>query len=200
MGDVWLARHVALDRPVAVKVLRSNVAQGAERSLLEARTLAKLRHPAVVEVFDCGLDEAGTAYIVMEFLIGKTLAASLAQSGPLGAVCAVQLLLPVLHGLAAVHAAGVIHRDLKPENIMLVPTNTGSPLGVSPKLIDFGIARDGQQAPSRLTATGTFVGTPQYMAPEQLLGSAGDVRSDLWSIERGASIESVRVPPRAFGS
>lgn len=178
MGDVWLARHVGLEREVAVKLLRDKHEQSAERLLLEARILARIKHPAIVEVFDCGSTEDGAPYIVMEMLNGDTLAKHLRVMGPQGAVAASQLLMPVLAGLAAVHRAGIVHRDLKPENIML----TSNAAGFAPKLIDFGIARQHSNLAPRFTERGTFVGTPQYMAPEQLLGAAGDVCSDVWAL------------------
>ncbi|MDF3070802.1 MAG: hypothetical protein K0R38_6403 [Polyangiaceae bacterium] len=176
MGEVWVARHLGLDRLVALKLIeRTGPAQDG-RLLAEARMLAKLSHPNVVDVFDCGTDISGTPYVVMELLGGPTLAAYLESHGLLGAVAAIRLLLPVLDGLCAVHAAGLVHGDLKPENIVLVPAD---PLPL-PKLIDFGIARAKQPELSGQTSSGLFVGTPQYMSPEQIQGARGDFRSDVW--------------------
>jgi serine/threonine protein kinase len=176
MGQVWVGRHWGLDRLVAVKLLEKTAADQEGSMLAEARTLAKLRHPNVVEVFDCGTDVSGIPFVVMELLDGPTLAAYVESHGALGAVAATRLLLPMLDGLSAVHAAGVVHRDLKPENVVLVPL-AGQP---SPKLIDFGIAR-AQAEPTGQTSSGGFFGTPQYMSPEQIHGARGDVRSDVWA-------------------
>lgn len=176
MGDVWVGRHLALDRLVAVKLVEKTGTAQDGRLLAEARMLAKLRHSNVVQVFDCGTDAGGAPFIVMELLEGPTLAAYLETHGALGAAAAIRLLLPMLDGLSAVHAAGLVHGDLKPENIVLIPA---AALPV-PKLIDFGIARATEPELSRQTSSGTFLGTPQYMSPEQIQGARGDVRSDVW--------------------
>ena len=178
MGDIWRARHLPLDRIVAVKRLREVDADASKRLLNEARTLGQLRHRAIVQVHDCGVDDAGAPFLVMELLEGQSLAEHLAEHGRLGAVRAVRLLLPVLEGLIAAHDAGIVHRDLKPENIMLVPAAQG----LTPVLVDFGIAHRRKSEQSRLTQVGTFVGTPAYMAPEQILGLVGDARTDVWGL------------------
>jgi eukaryotic-like serine/threonine-protein kinase len=175
MGQVWVGRHLGLDRLVAVKLIEETSA--GQGLLTEARLLAKLRHPNVVQVFDCGTDATGTPFVVMELLEGPTLATYLEGHGALGAVAATRLLLPILDALSAVHAAGLVHRDLKPDNVVLVPSGAALPV---PKLIDFGIARVTQAEAAGQTASGTFVGTPQYMSPEQIHGARGDVRGDVW--------------------
>lgn len=176
MGTVWVARHVQLDRLVAIKLLE-DAGNGKEALVLaEARMLARLRHPNVVDVFDCGTDASGLSFIVMELLEGPTLAAHLDEHGPLGAAVATRLMLPVLDGLSAVHGAGLVHRDLKPENIVLA----GPTSAPQPKLIDFGIARPSHSETLESSPCGVIVGTPQYMSPEQIQGVPGDIRSDVW--------------------
>lgn len=177
MGQVWVGRHLALDRLVAIKLVESRESGQDAQLLSEARMLAKLRHPHVVEVFDCGTDASGTPFIAMELLEGPTLSAYLESNGALGAARATTLLLPILDGLSAVHAAGLVHHDLKPENVVLLPSSAGP----VPKLIDFGIARAKRGSLPLGPGQDSFVGTPQYMAPEQIHGARGDLRSDLWA-------------------
>ncbi len=178
MGTVWAGEQLALRRQVAVKSLR--VAGAAQRARLrnEALALASLHHPAVVQVYDYGETEASVPFIVMELVRGETLAARLARAGALDAEGAVALVLPLLDGLTAAHAAGIVHRDLKPDNIVLTP----GPAGPVPKLLDFGIAKQEGDSGPRLTVEGSFVGTPDYMAPEQLTLAPVDERTDVWGM------------------
>jgi serine/threonine-protein kinase len=176
MGEVWRARHDVLGREVAVKFLGGTVPLGRERLLQEAKLLASLRHPALVEVFDFG-EHAGVPFYVMELLRGQSLARRIHESGPLGAGEAVGLLLPVLDGLEIAHEAGVVHRDVKPDNVFL--TSDGG--AERAKLVDFGIARVRSRT-TRLTATGGLVGTPDYIAPEVLRGADADPRADIWAM------------------
>jgi eukaryotic-like serine/threonine-protein kinase len=124
MGVVWQASNVHLDLPVALKLLHPDMRDldTTARLLTEARVEARLCHPSVVRVFDYGETECGEAYIVMELLEGATLSELLELHGSLPPVAAVSLLLPIIHGLCAVHGAGVVHRDLKSHNIMVVQT------------------------------------------------------------------------------
>lgn len=176
MGEVWEARHLLLDRVVALKLLNSQVNAVGERMITEARALARVRHPSVVEVYDCGTLDNGTHYIAMERLVGETLARAVRRE-PLAVAAAVQLFVPIFDGLAAAHRVGVIHRDLKPENIFLVDHSSA---GKVPKILDFGIARI-EEVDGRTTLAGTIIGTPAYMSPEQLRGERCAVASDLWS-------------------
>lgn len=178
MGEVWRARHLALGREVAVKLLGGSSAALRERLQREARLLAELRHDAIVQVFDFGQTEAGAPYLVLELLRGETLAACLHRERRLPLERAVELVCRVLDGLEAAHGAGVVHRDVKPDNVILVPGEGDAP---RPKLVDFGIAL-GLEGHERLTVAGSLVGTPEYMSPEQLRGEKADPRVDLWAV------------------
>ncbi len=175
MSEVWEARHIQLARVVAIKLLGAGMRAVADRLITEAQALARVRHPAVVEVYDCGTVEDGTPYIVMERLYGETLARAV-RRGPLAPIDAVRLFVVILDGLAAAHGAGVIHRDVKPDNIFLVRDGSG----LKPKLLDFGIARITDDT-ARHTAAGSLIGTPAYMSPEQFRGERCAEPADLWS-------------------
>jgi serine/threonine protein kinase len=139
MGELWRAVNLALEQPVAVKLLRSAARNpaGAARLLREARVAARLQHRAIIRVFDAGTTATNDPFLVMELLEGEDAATLLEDGGALDAVRAVQLMIPVLSGLAVAHAQGVVHRDLKPDNIFLARLSDGT---VQPKLIDFGVA------------------------------------------------------------
>jgi serine/threonine-protein kinase len=181
MGAVWRARNIALDSPVAIKLIRSgpNRKSLETRLLQEARAAAKLGHSAIVRVFDVGQTEHGDPFIVMELLHGQSLGALLLASGRLPATRAVQLMLPIADALAAAHAKRIVHRDLKPDNIF-VQSEDGQ---IQPKLVDFGIAKlEQRDGGSLLTQAGVVLGSPEYMSPEQARGSDDlDWRTDLWS-------------------
>ena len=121
MGEVWVATNEALGQEVALKLVRqsSRSPAGAERLLREARTAARVRHRAIVQVFDVGVTAEGDPFLVMELLRGKDADELVRSAGPLDAVQAVQLMVPILSALAAAHRLGIVHRDLKPENIFL---------------------------------------------------------------------------------
>jgi hypothetical protein len=169
MGEVFRARDVALDRSVAIKVLRPEVATAinVERFIREARLLARLAHTNIVPVYHAG-EAQGLYYFVMELQSGETLERRL-EAGPLPPDEAMKVAREVLSGLGAAHGAGVIHRDIKPSNIFLAPA--GARLG------DFGISHD--QSDPGLTATGSALGTVAYMAPEQRAGLPSTDRTDL---------------------
>ncbi len=177
MGVVYAAHDEQLDRPVAIKTWRSQGdASARDRLLREARAAASVSHPNICQLYDFG-EHGGEVYIAMELLEGESLAARIAR-GPLSAADAVQIELPVLAALDALHRRALIHRDLKPSNIFLTP------FGV--KLLDFGLARSadaplGDRPTIALTMPGTLVGTPQYLAPEQLRGEPADHRTDLFA-------------------
>jgi serine/threonine protein kinase len=191
MGTLWVAYQIALQREVAIKALRVTGAQLQARLRQEALALAAVRHPSIVQVFDLGEAPWGAPYIVMEYVRGESLAARLERERALPARDAVALVLPLLDGLVAAHAAGVVHRDLKPENVLLAL----SPEGVQPKLVDFGIAQL-ESADHRLTEVGVFVGTPAFMAPEQIEGRVTDERTDVWGV--GALLYSMIAGQPAF--
>lgn len=174
-GSIWTAVDVSLGRTVAIKMLRPELAgqEGSlERLRSEARTLARLNHPNIATVFNL-LEEGGELYLVMELVEGETLADRLRRLGRLDLRACFALYHQALDGMHYAHEAGVVHRDLKPANLMI---DTRELL----KLLDFGIARvDGTQ---RLTRTGLLVGTPEYMAPEQVKGGEGSVASDIYAL------------------
>jgi hypothetical protein len=172
MGVVFLARDTRLDRLVAIKVLRPEVATAVavERFSREAKTLARLHHPSVVRVFHAG-DAAGISYYVMEYLGGDTLKGRLERSAlPHRQVRTLGRAL--LDALSAAHARDIVHRDIKPANLFLS--------GDRPILADFGIARVNED--STLTDTGQRIGTARYMAPEQHAGEAATPRSDIYAV------------------
>ncbi len=173
MGAVYKAKHVGLNRYVAVKLLPSisNDPEMVKRLLFEARAIAKLEHPNIVQVYDVGF-QRGYFFIVMQLLKGQTLEERLAEEKQLPVPTALEIITDVAQGLAAAHAKGIVHRDLKPANIML--TEDGKA-----RLTDFGLAQDSENPDGR---EGLIVGTPYYMSPEQWLGHKADERSDLYSL------------------
>lgn len=180
MGCVWIAEHDKLDRPVAVKLLRSHIAHepsARERLRREAVAASKLRSPYIVEVLDFGDTEQAVPFIAMELLEGETLQDRVEVGGPLPFAQTLPIIRHTCAGLAAAHAAGIVHRDIKPDNIFLVS-------GERPvaKILDFGIARQLDERVSRMTTTGNVVGTPLFMAPEQMSGVAVLPASDVWSL------------------
>lgn len=181
-GSVWLAENLALDAPVAIKIVEADPENPASTLRLEkeARAAAQVVHAAVVRVFDLGQTANGDAFIVMEYLEGQNLGDRLDVRGRLTAVEAVRTLLPIADVLHVAHTRGIVHRDLKPENVFLAKAGQS----IQPKLLDFGIAKLGR--PTRgdrpITAVGMFVGSPGYISPEQA-NCRADVgpASDLWS-------------------
>ncbi|XXX77126.1 serine/threonine-protein kinase [Sorangium sp. So ce134] len=181
MGRVFQAHDERLGRMVAVKAIRTEHFHNDDvraRFEREARLVARIQHPSVVEVYDSGELEDGSRYIVMEWLDGCNLAHAMRHNGP-GTPPQVALLLREgASALAAAHAAGLVHRDVKPENIHLVPST--SPGGFRVKILDFGIAKE-MSADAFATSTGMFLGTPLYMAPEQASGKPVDARCDIYA-------------------
>lgn len=182
MGAVYRGVHQWTERPVAVKLLFDDVSkneESVERFFREARALSRVGHKGIVQVLDLGRTSDDTLYLVQELLDGETLRAHMNRAGKLSITECARIVLPVLDALDAAHAAGMIHRDVKPENIVLHKEPRG---GVEPKLIDFGVARLDVQG-MRLTRAGSLLGTPHYMAPEQVRGELDtDARADLWSL------------------
>ena len=181
MGTVYLATHLGLDRPVAVKIIKREFAGDADvadRFLREARTMAKLRHPHAAMIFDAGNLPDGRHYIVMEYVEGQTLSQVLAREGRFPASRAVGIATQICEVLEEAHRLGIIHRDLKPSNILL------GRHGVC--VLDFGVAKVLASSESTLTyastGSGQLIGTPRYMSPEQCLGQRVGARSDLYSL------------------
>jgi eukaryotic-like serine/threonine-protein kinase len=186
MGEVYLAEHVLLRRPCAVKLIRPEQAgdpTSLQRFEREVRAMATLTHWNTVEVFDYGHNEDGTFYYVMEYLPGRTLETLVQRHGPLPAGRAVYLLRQVCRALREAHGIGLLHRDIKPSNVMACPR--GGEYDVA-KLLDFGLVQSagvrGLDAESRLTSQGAIVGSPPYMSPEQAAGKELDERSDIYSL------------------
>ncbi len=183
MGQVYLAEHLRIKRQVAIKILLPELSANTdlvERFFNEARATSLVQHPAIVSVFDCDVFE-GRAFIVMEALKGEPLRNRLARA-PMGEPEAVvrQIGRRIAEAMAVTHAHGIVHRDLKPDNVFLI-----EPLGADPqiKILDFGIAKLSQHEGSTKTATGTLMGSPAYMSPEQCRGAgAVDWRTDIYSL------------------
>ena len=182
MGTVYVADHVGLGQPRAIKFLRADLARkpgSVQRFLQEARVLSAMRHDHLVGVIDMG-EHAGSAYYVMELLTGEDLRHRLRRLGGLGWPQTRAIALQVCAALQTTHARGVVHRDLKPENCFCTDAPGGA---VAIKLIDFGVAKVPREAggASQLTGAGEMLGTIGYMAPEQLEGQ-GDRRADVYSL------------------
>ncbi len=182
MGRVYEATHLALDRKVALKVLRRELvhveAQRA-RFVAEAQIVNRVRHPNLVAIEDL-VEDGEHVYLVMELLTGQTLKA-LARPAPLAVARSVRLIRQAAGALAAAHGVGIIHRDLKPDNLVVEALADGAE---RLKVVDFGVARalDTDWTRANRTLTGQVVGTPLWMAPEQVLGQAVDVRADIYSL------------------
>ncbi|WP_437649493.1 protein kinase domain-containing protein [Sorangium sp. So ce362] len=176
LGTIYRARDDASGAPVAIKVLREPTDEKRSRFAREARALAGLSHPCIVQYVAHGTTPDGELYLVMEWLEGEDLGARLSR-GRMEPIAALRLLLRVAEGLAFAHAQGVVHRDVKPQNLFL-------PGGEIERatLVDFGLARL-EDATSSLTRTGATVGTPSFMAPEQVVGEGEiDARADIYSL------------------
>ncbi len=182
MGSVWLAQHLGLDIPCAVKFIEGEYAalpEAQARFEREAKAAAALRSPHVVQILDHGIWQ-GTPYMAMELLDGEDLGKRLQRVGRMPPHEVSMVLTQVARALTKAHAAGVVHRDLKPDNIFLVKDDDREIV----KVLDFGIAKQaGHTIDGSATKTGAMLGTPYYMSPEQAQGTkAVDHRSDLWSL------------------
>ncbi len=187
MGVVYLARHVVIEKAVAIKVLRAEVAADesvVKRFVLEARAASRIGHPNIIDVTDFGTTREGLTYQVMEFLEGKTLNQVLKENTYLELPRALAIIAQMARALGAAHDKGIVHRDLKPENVFLLERDGRSDFV---KIVDFGIAKvqptDGNASEQRLTRVGTVFGTPEYMAPEQAAGRTDvDLRADIYAL------------------
>ena len=179
MGAVFLAQQLSLHRSVALKVMlpdRGGDPQFAERFVREARLVAALNHPNVVQVFDASRDADGMLAMVMEFVPGRTLGQLIRDQGALPPPVALALIRQAADGLAAAHAKKLVHRDIKPDNLMV---DGDARL----KVMDFGLARANEGGgDNQLTMSGMILGTPNYLSPEGARGEPTDIRSDLYSL------------------
>ena len=193
MGVVYAARDARLERTVALKTMSSLAHDETARKRFwrEARAAASVNHPNVCQIYEIG-EDGGELFIAMELLEGESLADRL-RRGPLSVAETLPIGLEMLAALSALHDRGVVHRDLKPSNVFLTPHGV--------KLLDFGLARPELEqslgSASGLTQTGIVMGTPRYMAPEQVTGEAVDGRSDLFSA--GAILFEMLSGRPAFG-
>ncbi|MBI5607784.1 MAG: serine/threonine protein kinase, partial [Deltaproteobacteria bacterium] len=183
MGAVYDALHTGTGQRVAIKTLLIDVAhepQAVKRFFYEAKLTASLQHPNTIRVFDFGQSDDGIFFLVMERLQGETLGERLQRYAAEGRMMseseAASIGVGVLRSLGEAHRVGLVHRDLKPGNIFLHDIGGGETVV---KVLDFGIAKHGE---SNLTQSGTSLGTPSYMSPEQVMGQAIDGRSDLYSL------------------
>jgi eukaryotic-like serine/threonine-protein kinase len=177
MSIVYRARHRELGQECAIKMPYGEIAADRElweRFRREGKAIAQLKHPNIVGVLDFGTTEQGLSFLVMELLEGRSLADLLRTEGPLSTHRAARILRAIAAGLEAVHEAGFIHRDLKPSNVMLTAKNE------EVKLLDFGLVHAPRD--TALTQTGVALGTPLYMAPEQLRGEEATSRTDLYAL------------------
>ena len=184
MGAVVLATHLQLEERVAIKFLLSSVARQpdmVERFLREGRTAIKIRSEHCVRVLDVGTLEGGQPYMVMEFMEGRDLDATIRESGPLPIADAVDFVLQAGEALAEAHALGTVHRNLKPANLFVTRRADGSP---SIKVLDFGISKQAGAAGNMgMTSTQAVMGSPLYMSPEQMRSSKDvDARADIWAL------------------
>ena len=187
MGAVYRARHLSMDRPVAIKFLHQRLLEDEAARIrfhAEARAAVKLRHAIAVSVTDFGQTAEGVVYIVMELLEGRTLRETLSREAPLETARAISLMLQTSAAVAAAHEAGIIHRDLKPSNI-LVTQSADQPAVV--KVLDFGIATftpddDDDEDVNTLNHTNSVFGTPRYMSPEQYNGQELTPAADVYSL------------------
>ncbi len=184
MGIIYACTDLLLDRPVAVKVIHPSISRQETikaRFYREARTLARLNNPHITRVFECGFTDGGEPYMVMELLDGVDLYELLQNEGTLRPERVARLALQVCRGLRDAHALGVVHRDLKPENLFLTRSRRGGDLV---KILDFGISKQHSLRKGRaLTHPSMSLGSPHYMAPEQLRApSEVDARADIWSL------------------
>jgi Tfp pilus assembly protein PilF len=182
MGQVYLAEHVKMGRMSAVKVMHPSTVKDTEaigRFNREAANASRIDHANVAAIYDFGETPDGLVYLAMQYVEGETLTSVVQANGALPPVRAAEITRQAAEGLYAAHGMGIVHRDLKPDNIMLTRDRDGLDCV---KVVDFGIAKAAGNSSQKVTRTGTVVGTPEYMSPEQLAGEEVDGRSDLYSL------------------
>src|SRR6185436_4685814 len=181
MGVVYRVEHLRMGKIAAMKVLHRDLAHDPEivqRFEREAAAISKLHHPHTVQVFDFG-NAQGALYLIMEYVRGLDLAHIINRDGPIPWTRCAPLLAQICSALQEAHELGIVHRDLKPENVLITRTTGGRDYA---KVLDFGLAKlDQRGAPARETERNAIVGTPYFMAPEQIRGDDVDARSDIYS-------------------
>lgn len=181
MGSVYRATRILIGDEVAIKILHTErVADphAAERFRREAQAAARLKHPNAVSIYDFGISGEGLQYLVMELIEGQSLREVMKERGPLEPAFCAEVTAQTCAALDEAHRQQIVHRDVKPDNIIV----NQSPHGLRVKVLDFGIAKLRDDAASHLTQTGSVMGTPQYMSPEQCLGEELDARADIYSM------------------
>jgi serine/threonine-protein kinase len=183
MGSVWLADHQALKTNVVVKFIAHELSQDEQalsRFAREAAAASQVKSPHVVQMLDHGVSSDGTPYIVMEHLEGHDLSEHIEKYGAMAPTAVVEVISQVSRALMRAHESGIVHRDIKPSNIFLCDAGDGQ---LFVKLLDFGIAKgvEGNLLDSK-TRTGSLLGSPHYMSPEQVVGGKIDAKTDLWSL------------------
>ncbi len=182
MGQVFLAEHVKMGRPSAIKVMTPGMMQDADaisRFNREAANASRITHPNVAAIYDFGETSDGLIYLAMEYVEGAPLTSIVEMAGTLPPARVASIIKQTASALDAAHERGIIHRDLKPDNIMIARNRDGSDLV---KVVDFGIAKSAHGTGQKVTKTGLVVGTPEYMSPEQLAGDTVDSRSDTFAL------------------
>ncbi|MGE5186525.1 MAG: protein kinase domain-containing protein [Acidobacteriota bacterium] len=185
MGAVFKGEQISLKRQVAVKLLKPDLSANPQllaRFKIEAEAVAKLKHPNTVDIYDFGQDTDGTLFIAMEFIEGRSLRSAIHSEAPMPPQRALHIAAQVAASLADAHAHSIVHRDLKPDNVML--QDRGRQRDIV-RVLDFGIAKlrdDSRATQQAMTQAGDMLGTPQYMAPEQIKGEAIDGRTDVYAL------------------
>ena len=176
MGTIYRAKHVDMDAVVAIKILKQDLIAKPEvvkRFLKEGKLISKLDHPGIIKIYDVG-QQGKLYYLIMEFVEGKNLQELVNEKGPLAPKLALDITRQAAAALDHAHQFGIVHRDIKPSNLILSDNR-------KVYVTDFGIARLLEEE-SSLTRTGTLIGTPSHMSPEQCRGSTVDIRSDIYSL------------------